>query len=339
MALQNSGAISLSDIQDEYGGSNPIGLSEYYDKGDAPSSGAIDLAADFYGTSNTIPVNFLVVAGAGGNGQAAGGAGGYRSSHNSETSGGGCAAESALQLVPGTQYTVTIGAGSTGGNVGGNSVVSGSGITTITSLGGGNADTTGGSGAGEGSTYPGGATSCQGYRGGAHASYSNFRAGGGGGGAKTVGGDGIALNHGSGRGGHGGEGQTTTISGSSGTTAGTHAFAGGGGGCALNYPYPGRPGGSGHSGGGDGKTGGTGHHATANTGSSGGGGNASGNGGSGIVWLRIPTANYTDTHTGSPAESTSGDYNILKFTSSGSYTAQDKLWHILQKLKVELLPR
>lgn len=56
MALQSSGAISLSDIQDEFGGSNPISLSEYYRNGSyvtsnntgVPTSGTIQLD-DFYG--------------------------------------------------------------------------------------------------------------------------------------------------------------------------------------------------------------------------------------------------------------------------------------------------
>jgi hypothetical protein len=52
MALQSSGQISLSNIQSEFGGSNPISLSEYYGKGNAPASGEIQLAADFYGTSS-----------------------------------------------------------------------------------------------------------------------------------------------------------------------------------------------------------------------------------------------------------------------------------------------
>jgi len=56
MTLQSSGAISLSQIQSEFGGSNPISLSEYYRNGSyvtsnntsVPTSGTIDLA-DFYG--------------------------------------------------------------------------------------------------------------------------------------------------------------------------------------------------------------------------------------------------------------------------------------------------
>jgi len=52
MALPNSGAISLNDIQTEFGGTNPISISEYYgaDTG-VPASGTISIS-DFYGTSN-----------------------------------------------------------------------------------------------------------------------------------------------------------------------------------------------------------------------------------------------------------------------------------------------
>jgi hypothetical protein len=58
MALQSSGAISLNDIQTEFGGTNPISMSEYYRGGSfvtdnntgVPTSGAIDFN-DFYGTS------------------------------------------------------------------------------------------------------------------------------------------------------------------------------------------------------------------------------------------------------------------------------------------------
>ena len=52
MALPSSGAISIGDIATEFGGSAPHSLSEYYGKGNAPSSGAISIADDFYGTSN-----------------------------------------------------------------------------------------------------------------------------------------------------------------------------------------------------------------------------------------------------------------------------------------------
>lgn len=62
MAIPSSGAISLSTIQTEFGGSNPISLNEYYAGGSlvpagtsgtygaVPSSGAISLQ-NFYGTT------------------------------------------------------------------------------------------------------------------------------------------------------------------------------------------------------------------------------------------------------------------------------------------------
>ena len=155
MALQSSGnPISLQDIEDEYGGSHPISLSEYYDKGNAPSAGnPIDLGADFYGTSNVTAatggtvttsgdykihtftssgnfvvssvgtaVDFLIVAGGGGGGWSnggvgggGGGAGGYRNSYNNETSGGGGSSETASTLTSTGTYAVVVGAGGPSG--------------------------------------------------------------------------------------------------------------------------------------------------------------------------------------------------------------------------------
>ena len=43
-------------------------------------------------------------------------------------------------------------------------------------------------------------------------------------------------------------------------------------------------------------------------------------GGSGVVILRMLTANYSGTSTGSPTVTTSGSDTILTFTGSGSYT-------------------
>ena len=51
MAL-GTGQLSLGDIAGEYGGSAPHALSEYYSKGNAPSSGEIQIHADFNGTAN-----------------------------------------------------------------------------------------------------------------------------------------------------------------------------------------------------------------------------------------------------------------------------------------------
>ena len=63
MAVPSSGAIDLKDLQDEFGGSNPISISEYYRGGslvptnntDVPTSGTIALS-DFYGAVNEIGV-------------------------------------------------------------------------------------------------------------------------------------------------------------------------------------------------------------------------------------------------------------------------------------------
>ena len=67
MALQTSGIITLSDIQTEFGGSNPVSLSEYYaggsyvpsgtsgTNGAVPTSGEIEVS-DFYGTQSGITV-------------------------------------------------------------------------------------------------------------------------------------------------------------------------------------------------------------------------------------------------------------------------------------------
>ncbi len=82
MALQSSGQIKLSEIAAEFGGSEPHALSEYHDKGNAPASGEIQLAADFYGTSDFTPYTIAYLAIAGGasgaakyTGQGAGGGG------------------------------------------------------------------------------------------------------------------------------------------------------------------------------------------------------------------------------------------------------------------------
>ena len=69
MALPNSGSLSLSQIQSEFGGSNPIGLNEYYRGGanvpahgnttGIPSSGTISIN-QFYGKSNAAPIDTTV---------------------------------------------------------------------------------------------------------------------------------------------------------------------------------------------------------------------------------------------------------------------------------------
>ena len=52
-----------------------------------------------------------------------------------------------------------------------------------------------------------------------------------------------------------------------------------------------------------------------------GGFNVAGDGGDGVVILRIPTANYTGTTTGSPTVTTDGDFKVVKFTGNGTVDA------------------
>ena len=59
MALQSSGAISLGNIQTEFGGSNPIGLNEYQSTVGQSSGNAISIS-DFYGLSALIHSSTVV---------------------------------------------------------------------------------------------------------------------------------------------------------------------------------------------------------------------------------------------------------------------------------------
>lgn len=67
MTLQSSGAITLANLQTEFGGSNPISLGEYYRNGayvpssatGVPASGAISLS-NFYGASNIVTETITV---------------------------------------------------------------------------------------------------------------------------------------------------------------------------------------------------------------------------------------------------------------------------------------
>jgi len=282
-------------------------------------------------------VDFLVIAGGGGGGSGTsnntgaggGGAGGYRTSFG--TSGGGGSAESKLAFNIGTVYTVTVGAGGAGGSgpndkgdAGVNSSISGTGITTITSTsgGGGGAGSgiqsdgiSGGSGGGGGSGFTAGGAGASGTanqgRAGGNGGFDvpNTSAGGGGGGANTVGSVG---GNGGGNGGAGGSGLASSITGSSVTRTG-----GGGGG---SYTGSGGAGGSGGGGAGVAQNL-TGTAGTVNTGGGGGGGGTTGGaGGKGVVILRMPTANYSGTTTGSPTVTTDGSDKVIVFNDSGSIT-------------------
>jgi hypothetical protein len=263
-------------------------------------------------TSQAITANYLIVAGGAGGGGGIGGGGGA----------GGLLTGS-IVLTPSSVYTATIGAGGAGGNntTKGTSGVNSSltGVTAAVGGGGGGAGqsapnyggNTGGSGGGGGNSVAGGsATSGQGYAGGTSTVSSGF---GGGGGASVAGSNGSANT-----GGAGGNGTVSSITGS------TVTYAGGGGGGA----YIGTGGAAGSGGGGAGTGNDTvGTDGTVNTGGGGGGGGYTatgangGAGGSGIVIISLPTFQYTGTTTGSPTVTTSGGNTIIKFTSSGTYTA------------------
>ena len=185
MTTPSSGPISLLDIQNEFGGANPIGINEYYRGGGripnsasynaVPTSGTISLN-NFYNLSAVtgLSVEILMVAGGGGT---------YSDRENGlQTGGGGGGGTyiSSRSLSPGS-YSVFIGAG--GGTNGGDTAFTGS----PSALGGGGSDYglpayAGGSGGGGSSGgYSGGAgTPGQGYPGGSGVGPAG---GGGGGGA------------------------------------------------------------------------------------------------------------------------------------------------------------
>jgi hypothetical protein len=271
---------------------------------------------------NEYSIEFLVIAGGGGSSRdigGGGGAGGYRNSFSTEASGGGGSSEASLTFNPGTVYTITVGAGGasvTSGisNNGSNSEISGTGLSTITSVGGGGGgsrETFNGNNGGSGGGSPyntgltgGTGTANQGFNGGGNA-LSNAPAAGGGG-ASAVGSDNAV--------GTGGAGLASSITGSS-----VNRGGGGGGGAGL-----GSAGGASDGGGAGGAGGANGTNGSANTGGgAGGGGNNStsgSSGGSGVIILRMPTAKYSATTTGSPTVTTDGTDTILVYNASGSIT-------------------
>lgn len=263
---------------------------------------------------------YLAIAGGGASGNeisGGGGAGGYRTASGLYTRG---------------PNIITVGAGGVGSDgattdamLGNDSVFS-----SITSVGGGygagfqGAGADGGSGGGVGgrtNALDGGSgTVGQGNDGGDSAAISGQLSGGGGGGGAGAAGGPNRVPSGDTdykSGGNGGDGLASSITGSSVTRAG------GGGGGIDQTSGDGGTGGSG--GGGAGAGAGTTKAAgTANTGGGGGGG-GTGNlhgtsGGSGVVILKILASDYSGTVTGSPNVATSGDYKILTYTGSGTYT-------------------
>ena len=140
MAIPSSGAISFDTIQTEFGGSNPIGLDEYYaggsyvasgisgTNGAVPSSGAISMN-QFFGTTAPPAVGQQVFTGDSGSytwvaparvtkvSIVAVGRGGV----GSGGAGGGLGYKNNVTVVPGTSYTVSVGTPSSFGGAVGNS--------------------------------------------------------------------------------------------------------------------------------------------------------------------------------------------------------------------------
>ena len=293
-----------------------------------------------------IEVEYLVVAGGGsgapgsstgGHGGGGGGAGGYRTNYGGTK----------IEFTAGQVYTVTVGDGgpqiafdtdTTSTHDGDDSVLSGSGITTITSTGGGagghggstdsmasGRDGGSGGGGGSGQSAAGGSgntpstSPLQGRDGGQGNGSGSPYSGGGGGGHS------VAGHHGSAQHGLGGNGTANSITGASVTYAG-----GGGGGTWGDSSLGGAAaGGTGGGGAGQDKDGTASVAGTANLGGGGGGGGATtpgstgtgAAGGKGVVILRLLTSVYTGTTSGSPTVTTDGSHKVLKFTSTGSYTA------------------
>lgn len=158
--LPSTGALSLGDIQTQFGGANPIGLGEYYrgggivlstDAGTMPSSGVIavgnfrngkrtQLNQEVFTTSQTWTspaavgptMQVWVIAGGGGGGGFAGGG----VNGGGGGGGGGIAYHGSFPLSASTAYTISVGAGGAVRTVGNDSFVSGAG-NTITAYGGG----------------------------------------------------------------------------------------------------------------------------------------------------------------------------------------------------------
>jgi hypothetical protein len=165
MTLQTSGAITLAQIQTEFGGSNPIGLNEYYSGGSnvpsgtynssdvvIPTSGTISFS-NFYGATKfvatnrnytsaasgateTIPAGAQLVvieaigASGGGGSVSFGGKGGSISYGGGGGGSGGLARTSIAVKANGRTFTYTVGGAGAGGST---SAGGDGGASTVTS--------------------------------------------------------------------------------------------------------------------------------------------------------------------------------------------------------------
>lgn len=177
MPIPSSGPVSLLDIQTEFGGTNPIGLNEYYaggglvpagtsgTNGPVPSSGAISIF-NFYGTSNVPPFGAVEYTTAGTytfvvpasytSISAVCVGGGAGATGNNGGGGGALSYSNGISVTPGESLTVVVGAGGAVGAAGADSRIS-RGATNLLLAKGGAVITAGQASAGVGAVrYSGG---------------------------------------------------------------------------------------------------------------------------------------------------------------------------------------
>lgn len=257
MAVKSSGSLSLSEIQAEFGGSNPISLSEYYAGGSLvpagtvgypggagtsavaiPSSGSISVS-NFYGSTkipSSLSLRVLMVGG--------GGAGGQRGSGDNTNGNGGGGAGAVYDVTISRargSYSFTIGQGGMS-QVYGKLRTNNDGTDTIafgfTAKGGGaggrsdaGAGRPGGCGGGGAANFGSGGSSTQtAYGSGYNGATAGAGGGGGGGGAGSAGFTGTRF-------GEGGLGYTwidDRVYGGGGASSSKATYADGGGGRGGN---------------------------------------------------------------------------------------------------------
>jgi hypothetical protein len=183
MALPGPGVpLSMSQIQTEFGGANPIGLNEYYaggayvpagttgTYGAVPSSGTISIQ-NFYGTQKFVPVTRTYTSGTGATETVptgatsvvvtvtgGGGAGGYNSFTLGGGGGGGSQAIKTIAVTGGNTFTYTVGNAVLGRTTNGfgsagqastvSGTVSGGSVSMTAGAGGGGGTNNGGSAGG-----------------------------------------------------------------------------------------------------------------------------------------------------------------------------------------------
>ena len=254
-------AISLLDLQNEFGGSNPIGMNEYYagagivpngtinGSGDSiPSSGSLDLSM-FRGSQqvpNPLPVRVLIIGGGGGGARR----GGSDNAAENGGAGAGGYVDATFNLPKGSYSIPAVGGGGYGSN-GGDTVAFG-----YRAYGGGYGGPSD-SGAGAGGGSGGGAAERTGSYGSSiqpnptSGDYGNQPAYGNNGSGGPHGGGGGAGSAASG--GYGGSGRQwingTYYAGGGGSSFGYSGGAGGGGSATGNGTYYGGGGGGAPSGG------------------------------------------------------------------------------------------